>query len=67
MNRDIFNLIKIKPFTQLLGISPARFTQKLHKYNVRGLKQDFNERDNEKLKIGLLRLSEMIKEEANKL
>lgn len=67
MNRDIFNLIKIKPFTQLLGISPSRFTQKLRKYDVRGLQQDFNESDKEKLKRGLLTLSEMIKEEANKL
>ena len=67
MNRDIFQLIKIKPFTQLLGISPSRFTQKLHKYDVRGLQQDFNESDKEKLKRGLLTLSDMIKEEANKL
>lgn len=67
MNRDIFQLIKIKPFTQLLGISHARFTQKLHQYNVKGLPQDFNESDKEKLKRGLLTLSEMIKEEANKL
>ena len=67
MNRDIFQLIKIKPFTQLLGISPSRFTQKLHKYDVRGLQQDFNTSDKEKLKRGLLTLADMIKEEANKL
>jgi hypothetical protein len=67
MNRDIFQLIKIKPFTELLGISPARFTQKLHQYDVRGLPQDFNESDKVKLKRGLLTLAEMIKEEANKL
>ncbi len=67
MNRDIFQLIKIKPFTVLLGISPARFTQKLHQYDVRGLPQDFNESDKVKLKQGLLTLTDMIKEEANKL
>jgi hypothetical protein len=67
MNRDIFQLIKIKPFTELLGISPARFTQKLHKYDVRGLQQDFNETDKVKLKRGLLTLAELIKDEANKL
>ena len=67
MNRDIFQLIKIKPFTQLLGISPARFTQKLHQYDVRGLQQDFNETDKVKLKRGLLTLAELIKDEANKL
>jgi hypothetical protein len=67
MNRDILQLIKIKPFTELLGISPARFTQKLHQYDVRGLPQDFNESDKVKLKRGLLTLAEMIKEEANKL
>ncbi len=67
MNRDIFQLIKIKPFTLLLGISHARFTQKLHQYDVKGLPQDFNESDKVKLKQGLLNLSDMIKEEANKL
>lgn len=67
MNREIFSMVKIKPFTELLGISPSRFTQKLHKYHVRGLQQDFTENDKVKLKQGLNILAEMIKAEANKL
>jgi hypothetical protein len=67
MDREIFTFIRIKPFTQLLGISHARFTQKLHQYNVKGLPQDFNESDKEKLKRGLITLADMIKLEADKL
>lgn len=67
MDRTIFQLLKIKPFTKILGVSSARFTQKLHRYSVRGLIQDFNEEDKVKLKNAMLMLSDMIKEEANKL
>jgi hypothetical protein len=67
MDRDIFQMVKIKPFTQVLGVSPARFTQKLHQYSVRGMIQNFNEQEKVKLKSAMLMLADMIKTEAEKL
>lgn len=62
-NSEIFDLVKIKPFTQLLNMSPSRFTQKLRKYKIKGKEQNFSPEESEKIKQGLELLSSLIKYE----
>ncbi len=67
MNSEVFDLVRIKPFKNILGITSARFTQKLHKHSIRGFEQGFDLEEKLKIKNGLFTLSEMLRQEAEKI
>lgn len=50
INKEIFDFVKIKPLLQHLDISPSRFTQKLHQYDIRGQKQGFTVEEEKQIK-----------------
>lgn len=59
-NTQIFDLVKIKPFTELLRISPSRFTQKLKRYKIRGIEQKFSQEELDKIVHGLHYVQKLI-------
>mgnify|MGYP000448132139 CR=1 FL=1 len=67
INKEIFDFVKIKPLLQHLDMSPSRFTQKLHQYDIRGQKQGFTVEEEKKIKSSLLLIVSIIEEEANKI
>lgn len=67
MNKQIFELVKIKPFLQVLSMSPSRFTQKLHQYKIKGLEQSFTTDEKSKIKQSLLVIADLIEQEAKNI
>jgi hypothetical protein len=48
-------------------MSPSRFTQKLHAYEIRGQKQRFTAEEIAQIKSSLLVIAAIIKDEAEKI
>jgi hypothetical protein len=67
INKELFDFVRIKPFTRVLNISQAQFTQRLHKHKVNGYEQSFKKEETHKMKLALLSLSEMLRVEAEKM
>lgn len=62
----IFDALKSKPFAELLGISPSRFSQKLNKSVVNGYQMDFTNDERKKMKEFALFIAESIVHEVEK-
>lgn len=50
---ELFDFIKAKKIADLCGISPSRFSQKLHGHKIKGLTQKFSESETKKVKMNL--------------
>jgi hypothetical protein len=64
---DIFNFIKPSQIATVCGISPVRFSQKLHGHKIKGIEQKFNEAETQKIKNNLLKLASDIAKSAESL
>jgi hypothetical protein len=67
LNPELFQFLKIKPLLGGLEMSPARFTQKLYKYKVRGIEQRFTETELVEIKRSLRLIAAIIDEETEKI
>jgi hypothetical protein len=67
LNPELFQFLKIKPLLEGLDMSPARFTQKLYRYKIRGIEQQFTETELEDIKRSLKVISSIIDEETQKI
>jgi hypothetical protein len=67
LNPEIFNFIRIKPLTQIMGMSQSRFTQKLRNHKIKGQVQSFTVDEQEKLKKGLGTLMDILNAEVQKV
>ena len=67
LNPEIFNFIRIKPLTQIMGMSQSRFTQKLRNHKIKGLVQTFTIEEQVKLKRGLVTLMAILNAEVQKV
>lgn len=47
---EIFKYIKPSQIANLIGVSPVRFSQKLHGHKIKGVEQKFNDNELNKLK-----------------
>jgi hypothetical protein len=66
LNPEIFSFIRMKPLTQIMGMSQARFTQKLRHHKIKGQEQSFTSEELEKLKKGLTTLMDILNAEVGK-
>ena len=67
LNTEIFNFIRMKPLSQIMGMSQARFTQKLRRHKIKGQIQSFTIEEQEKLKKGLSTLMDLLNAEVQKV
>jgi hypothetical protein len=67
LNTEIFNFIRMKPLSQIMGMSQARFTQKLRHHKIKGQEQSFTIEEQEKLKKGLSSLMSLLNTEVQKV
>ncbi len=66
LNPEIFSFIRMKPLTQIMGMSQARFTQKLRHHKIKGQEQSFTSEELDKLKKGLTTLMDILNAEVGK-
>lgn len=67
LNLALFQLLRIKLFLQVLGTSPSRLTQKLYRYQIRGVEQQFTETELVEIKRSLRLITAIIDEETKKI
>jgi hypothetical protein len=67
LNPTLFQLLRIKLFLQVLGTSPSRFTQKLYRYQIRGVEQQFTKEELQEIKMSLHAAAAIIEEAVAKL
>lgn len=67
LNPEIFNFIRIKPLTQIMGMSQSRFTQKLRNHKIKGQVQSFTSDEQIRLKKGLGTLMDILNAEVQKV
>jgi hypothetical protein len=67
LNPELFQFLKIKPLLEGLDMSPARFTQKLYRYKIRGIEQRFTETELAEIKRSLRLITAIIDEETQKI
>ena len=60
INKELFDFVKIKPLLRGMRMSPSRFTQKLHAYEIRGQKQRFTAEEIAQIKSSLLVIAAII-------
>lgn len=67
LNPEIFSFIRMKPLSQIMGMSQSRFTQKLRHHKIKGQVQSFTAEEQEKLKKGLGSLMDILNSEVQKM
>jgi hypothetical protein len=65
--KEIFTFLKPQPFSQIMGFSSSRFSQKVLGFKTKGHVQKFNEIQTAELKRHLTLVVELLKIEIEKL
>ena len=65
--KEIFTFLKPAPFSDLMGFSSSRFSQKVHGFKTKGHVQKFDANQTAELKRHLVLAIELLKIEVEKL